>query len=86
MKDYPKAVAELREAVNKDPSDWTPHSLLAQALEMTSNLDGAIAEARESVRVTPNNPPALLSLAKLLEKKETSRARWKNVNLPVSGT
>ncbi len=55
--------------MNAAPGDWGPHSYLADALAATNDLDGAIAEARESIRVAPNNPQTLVKLSRYLEKK-----------------
>ncbi len=69
LKDYPASVREFRICVNLAPSDWTYHDLLAQSLDITSDLDGAIAEEKESLRMVSNNPPVLARLAGFLEKK-----------------
>lgn len=68
-KDYSSAVRELRKGVNADPAEWEVHSLLAEALADSSDLDGAIAEAKESIRVHPENPITLMKLARFQEKK-----------------
>jgi tetratricopeptide (TPR) repeat protein len=68
-KDYSSAVRELRKGVNAAPAEWEVHSLLAQALADSSDLDGAIAEAKESIRVHPENPITRMKLAGFEEKK-----------------
>jgi tetratricopeptide (TPR) repeat protein len=71
---YNEAEQECRsaEAEGRDLTTWKwalVHSLLAEALTGQGKWDGAIAEYREALRLSPNNPQAHMDLGTLLSDK-----------------
>jgi tetratricopeptide (TPR) repeat protein len=67
-KDFSGALAELRHAVDVDPSNADNHALLGEALQGAGDAKAALAEFKEAVSLSPKNLHGRLDLAMALEK------------------
>ena len=72
--DAPRATAELRRAVQLDPTRATFHSNLGYALQSQGMRSEAIAEYRESLRLDPKLGSAWINLATILARDPKTRA------------
>jgi tetratricopeptide (TPR) repeat protein len=68
-----KALAAYEQRVAKRPDDAIEHIRLSDALRTLGLLDRALAEAATAVRLDPNSPPTLLSLARSREADPLGR-------------
>ena len=58
--EYPKAIAELKEAIALDPSDSWSYAYMARTLTLAGRPTDALQYIRTAMRVDPHYPPAFL--------------------------
>jgi tetratricopeptide (TPR) repeat protein len=78
-KDFPKAIANLRRAVESQPDDTETHKLLVAAYDGIGDADGALRQLLEAVGLSPRNLDLFKDLGARFEKSgrmdEAERAR-----------
>ncbi len=62
--DYPNALKYLKEAVQKDPSDFNAVLNLTECLEKTNDYKDALGYAVQLTKISPGNPVAWYTLAR----------------------
>lgn len=78
-KEYPKAILNLRRAVDTQPDDADSHKLLVAAYDASQDAAGALRQLLETVRLSPRSLELFKDLGNRLEKAgradEAERAR-----------
>lgn len=67
---WDRAVGHYQDAVDSDPTNAFYRQALAQALEKAGDLDGAIREHGEAVRLAPDNAMARVLLASAISRRD----------------
>ncbi|MBC7931608.1 MAG: tetratricopeptide repeat protein [Rubrivivax sp.] len=86
----PEAISLLREAVAKDPNDYSGHYHYANALLFNRQHEEALAEYRSAIRLKPDAPQVYFIFARALESigrdEEAAEAFTKGLDLNPRNT